>query len=122
MEQNNYPYEVPSAQMSSQSNIHHERHVEATANATTVRAQLPTDLQYAMDLAQEKRASSWLTTLLILEHKFTLHKGAFQYALALHYCWQPIHVPNKHACGTLSHLTMHSPVQNEVSPSFDIMR
>ena len=36
-----------------------------------------------MELAQEKGASSWLTTLPIKEHGYALHKGAFKDAIAL---------------------------------------
>ena len=40
-----------------------------------------------MELAQEKGGSSWLTALPLKEqeHGFTLHKGAFQDAIALKY-------------------------------------
>ena len=53
-----------------------------------------------MDLAQEKGASTWLTTLPIQEFGFALHKRAFQDALALRYNWQPLQVPSSCACGT----------------------
>ena len=53
-------------------------------------------LQRAMDLAQEKGASSWLTTLPLEEFGFTLHKGAFCDAIALRYGWQP---SSSCACG-----------------------
>ena len=54
----------------------------------------------AMDLASEKGASSWLTTLPIEEFGFTLHKGAFRDALALRYGWMPSRAPSHCACGT----------------------
>lgn len=41
--------------------------------------------QLAMDLSLEKGASSWLTTLPLKEHGFSLHKTAFRDALALRY-------------------------------------
>ena len=53
-----------------------------------------------MDLAEEKGASSWLTSLLIEEFGFALHKGAFHDALALRYDWQPSSCPSNCACGT----------------------
>ena len=56
-------------------------------------------LQRAMDLAQEKGASSWLTTLPLEEFGFTLHKGAFCDAIALRYGWQPSRCPSSCACG-----------------------
>ena len=46
-----------------------------------------------MDLAQEKGASSWLTSLPIEEFGFSLHKGAFWDALALRYGWPPLNLP-----------------------------
>ena len=52
-----------------------------------------TSLVTAKTLAQEKGASSWLTTLPINEFGFALHKGAFQDALALRYGWLPLHAP-----------------------------
>lgn len=60
---------------------------------------LPDDLQYAITLAQEKGASSWLSSLPLLEHNFTLHKGAFRDALALRYGWIPAHFPTECICG-----------------------
>ena len=53
-----------------------------------------------MDLAQEKGASSWLTSLPLEEFGLTLHKGAFRDAIALRYGWQPLHTPTSCACGT----------------------
>lgn len=52
-----------------------------------------------MDLAQEKGASSWLTSLPLEEFSFTLHKGAFRDALALRYGWLPSNIPTNCACG-----------------------
>ena len=42
-------------------------------------------LQRAMELAQEKGSSSWLTSLSLEEFGFILHKGAFRDAVALRY-------------------------------------
>ena len=53
-----------------------------------------------MDLAQEKGASTLLTSLPIQEFGFTLHKRAFQDAMALRYNWQPLRTPSTCACGT----------------------
>ena len=51
-----------------------------------------------MDLAQEKRASSWLSALPHEEFGFTLHKGAFVDALELRYGWQLSNAPISCAC------------------------
>lgn len=67
--------------------------------ATTLRASSSHSLQRAMDLAQEKDASSWLTTLPLEEFGFNLHKGAFSDAIALRYSWQPSRCPSSCACG-----------------------
>ena len=55
----------------------------------------------SMTLAQEKGASSWLTSLPIEEYSFALHKGAFHDALALRYNWQPIRTPLSCCCGAI---------------------
>ena len=57
-------------------------------------------LRRAVDLATEKGASSWLTSLPLTEFGFTLHKSAFQDALALRYGWPPSHTPNHCDCGS----------------------
>ena len=58
---------------------------EATKSAVDALSTSLNDSQrYAMDLAQEKGASTWLTSLPL---GFSLHKGAFRDALALHYGW-----------------------------------
>ena len=52
-----------------------------------------------MDLAQEKGASTWLTSLPLGEFGFSLHKGAFRDALALCYGWLPSNTPTYCECG-----------------------
>ena len=56
--------------------------------------QLGPSLRRAMDLATVRGASSWLTTLPLSEHGFTLHRSAFQDALALRYGWSPLRPPS----------------------------
>ena len=75
-----------------------------TINLSTLSKELfskltPT-LQRAVTLAQEKGASSWLTALPVQEHGFSLHKTAFQDALALRYGWMPSCTPSHSVCGT----------------------
>ena len=60
---------------------------------------IPPALFKAMDLASQPGASSWLTSLPIKEHGFSLHKGAFFDALALRYGWAPTKTPTHCACG-----------------------
>jgi len=53
-----------------------------------------------VDLATVKGASSWLSTLPLMERGFVLHKSAFHDALALRYSWPLGRVPLHCACGT----------------------
>ena len=61
--------------------------------------ELPPDLNHAIKLSREKGASSWVTSLPISEHGFSLHKGAFRDALSLRYGWQPDNTPLDCICG-----------------------
>ena len=60
---------------------------------------LPTSLQNSINLAQEKGASSLLSTLSIEEHGFSLRKSTFRDALSLRYGWQPAFLPSQYVCG-----------------------
>ena len=95
-----YTYELYCEQMNIKNSIRSMRSSLLNEVSSTVRESLSNDLQYAMDLAQEKGASNWLTTLPIREHGFTLHKGDFRDALALRYGWTPTHCPSHCPCGT----------------------
>ena len=91
--------------MSRNSNQHQEgcpqtNRDKAIASAATLRVTTPKSRQCAMDLAQERGASSWLTILPLEEFGLTLHKGAFRDAIALRYGWQPALIPSTCACGT----------------------
>ena len=61
-------------------------------------------LKRAVDLAQERGASTWLTSLPLEEFGFSLHKGAFRDALSLRYGWLPSKSPTYCACG--AHFTV----------------
>ena len=69
-------------------------------NSSDLHQQLSSSLQLAVNLATEKGASSWLTTLPLEEYGFALHKSAFQDALALRYGWLPLRTPTHCACGS----------------------
>ena len=86
------------AQVEAKREISSARQEELKLAANTLRSAEP--LQLAMDLAQEKGASTWLTSLPLEEFGFSLHKGAFRDALALRYGWLPQHTPTHCACGT----------------------
>lgn len=42
----------------------------------------------------QKGASTWLTTLLIVDYGFALHKGAIYNAVCLRYIWCPNQLPS----------------------------
>ena len=69
-------------------------------NLSDLHQQLSSSLQLAVNLATEKEASSWLTTLPLEEYGFALHKPAFQDTLSLHYGWLPLRTPTHCACGS----------------------
>ena len=74
---------------------------ERTKNdINTLTPLLSTNMQRSVNLSKEKGASSWLTTLPLKTHGFTLHKQAFRDALSLRYGWTPNKLPSKCACGS----------------------
>ena len=76
-----------------------QRQAEQKKEAETVIAGLPLHQQKCALLAQEKGSSSWLGAIPIERLGFTLHKGAFQDALCLRYCWDIQLAPLKCRCG-----------------------
>ncbi len=62
-------------------------------------------LSKALDLANQKGASSWLTALPLQETNFVLNKEEFRDALALRYGWRPKHLPQKCACGATNSIS-----------------
>ena len=71
-ENQSYPYEVLAEQIDVKSTIKSRRCHLGLVAAQVIRESLTPPLQLAMDLAQEKGASSWLTALSLEEHGFTL--------------------------------------------------
>ena len=49
-------------------------------------------------MSSEKGSLAWLTTLPVVGHEFTLHKGAFRDALCLRYGWHPEQLPSHCVC------------------------
>ena len=96
---NEYSYSIVNDQMQAKSKIRQENQKRDQDEAQRIYTQLPDRLQKAVTLSREKGASTWLTTLPLTEHGFTLHKFAFHDALALWYGWVPAHLPSKCACG-----------------------
>ena len=69
------------------------------ATATSVRGSVDPSLQLSMDLAAEKGASIWLSTLPIKTHGFALSKSDFFDALRLRYNWSFPDTPSICRCG-----------------------
>ncbi len=84
-----YATEVAEAQVKARNEVRRSNHEHCIYTMDTLKQSLSTTLKRTMDLAQEKGASNWLTSLPIQEFGFALHKGAFQDALSLRYSLQP---------------------------------
>ena len=97
-----YTHDVISNQLKAKANVHKLKWQQTISAATDLKQALSSSLKRAMDLAQEKGASSWLTLLPIEEFAigFSLHKGAIHDALALRYDGLPSRIPLNCACGT----------------------
>ena len=87
-------------QLAAKAQIKKERLERSKATAISLKPSLSASIRRALILAEEKGASSWLTTLPIEEHSFSLHKGAFSDALALRYGWTPSRSPINCECGS----------------------
>ena len=94
-----YGYDIISDQINNKAKISKQNREKCKEEADRIYALLPSNLQRAMTLAMEKGASTWLTVLPLTEHGFTLHRSAFQDALALRYGWLPSKLPSKCECG-----------------------
>ena len=90
--------EVSSSQLNRKSLIHKSK--AEGYSALSLCENFEPSLQSAIDFASVKGASSWLIALPLLEYGFSLHKSAFQDALALHYNWSPLMAPSLCACGS----------------------
>ena len=88
-----YPYDCLETQYNARKLAQRQRHNFTNTSAFTLKNLVSEPLQRAMDLAQERGASSWLTSLPSKEFNFSLHKGAFGDAIALRYGWLPSNLP-----------------------------
>ena len=80
-----YTFECLEAQMIAKCDIKKQRDTLACESASALKGKLSPSTLKAMELASERGASNWLTSLPIEEFGFSLHKGAFVDALALRY-------------------------------------
>ena len=99
-QQPDYPWETLDAQVQAKETCRKQRQEDLKSSAANIKSTLSDSLKLAVDLAQEKGASTWLTSLPLEEFGFSLHKGAFRDALALRYGWLPSNTPINCACGT----------------------
>ena len=83
----------------SKKELHLQKTHHLRRTAVDLRTHLSPPLRFAMDLAWEKGASSWLTALPLREHNFTLPKAAFRDALCLRYSWPLPWLPSDCVCG-----------------------
>ena len=64
--------------MNAKQSVRHQRSQEFKSVAAHIKSALSDSLRYAVELAQEKGASSWLTSLILHEFGFSLTNGAFR--------------------------------------------
>ena len=62
-----------------------QEEIKKSSTATSLRA---------IELAEEKGASSWLTAIPLQKYGFNLHKSAFRDAITLRYSWTPMDLPH----------------------------
>ena len=94
-----YTSETKAAQTRVKNSTCNFRRQQQNTAALELKEKLPRHLQRVIDVSSEKGASSWLSTLPIQEHGFSLHKGAFRDTLCLRYGWHPTNLPSHCVCG-----------------------
>ena len=94
-----YSFDCFEAQNNKNKLVQQQRHDNAKTSASDLKKLVSESLQRAMDLDEEKGASSWLTSLPLEEFNLVLHKGAFHDAIALRYGWLPLNLPTHCSCG-----------------------
>ena len=92
------PPETRRIQINVKNRSHARQRQSERVEANEIANKLPPNLWRAMEVSSEKGASTWLTTLPIADHRFTLHKGAFRDALCLRYDWRPEQIPSRCVC------------------------
>ena len=94
-----YTAEVLCEQISARSKVIKMKRKKSKSLSAIICESLPKDLHLSIELAKEKGASIWLSSLPVQEHGFSLHKAAFHDALSLRYGWKPTNMPSKCICG-----------------------
>ena len=86
-------------QTSIKSDVQQLKRQATKTKADLVTSRLQADMKHAVDLAQEKGASMWLTVLPLQQHGFSLCKSEFCDALCLRYGWCPPYLADFCPCG-----------------------
>ena len=91
----------PTIQQKIKSEIKSEKQIQKKTQASDILQRLPAPMQRCVHLAQEKGASTWLSSLPITRHGFSLHKSDFRNAIALRYAWPLERLPSHCSCGQI---------------------
>ena len=94
-----YTTEVLCEQISARLKVRKMKRVKSKSLSAIICESLPKDLPLSIELAKEKGASIWLSSLPVQEHGFSLHKAAFHDAFSVRYGWKPINMPSECICG-----------------------
>ena len=81
----------------SQLEMHKTKRLAARIAALELKSRLNEE-ERMLELASEKGASNWPTTIPLERYNFDLHKGAFRDALNLRYGWEHKHLPSHCGC------------------------
>ena len=91
--------DVASEQHRAKAVVKKARQSRAVAQQADLLARLPQASRLSVELASEKGASSWLTTLPMVELGFHLNKSEFRDGLCLRYNWSLHYLPSHCVCG-----------------------
>ena len=91
--------DVASEQHRAKAVVKKARQSRAIAQQADLLARLPQASRLSVELASEKGASSWLTTLPVVELGFHLTKSEFRDGLCLRYNWPLRYFPSHCVCG-----------------------
>ena len=72
---------------------------EYKVQLSMIEAEASDSLRFAIKLAREKGASSWVTARPLHTHSTVLHKGDFRDAIHIRYGWEPLNLPARCGCG-----------------------
>lgn len=94
-----YSVETISAQCESKRESQKQRNEQNIQKCADLKTHLQPSQLKAIELAGERGASAWITTLPLKEFGFSLHKRAYRDALCLRYDWPPQALPATCVCG-----------------------